>query len=220
MRSTTSNRMKITLASGGSAALLAASLFAGTPAMAASPAAAPQAADTQAAAELPTFDDTWTGTWQETSRQVVNHPVHGDLEIRTYFLDTPPVATAPQTGAVGYAVYQDGRAVGFAQDNGSGSLPMAPTAMFSTPEVHYANTNVDREGNIYFVSGTSVIYLTPTDDGYNSHQTLPGSTNKLFANAKSLTIDDQGIATIVATDANGTVNSSTMKGGVFETKAV
>lgn len=220
MRNTTSNRMKITLATGGSACLLAASLFAGAPAMAASPASAPQAADTQATAGLPTIDDTWTGTWQETSRQVVHHPVQGDLEIRTYFLDTPPVATAPQTGAVAYAVYQDGRAVGFAQDNETGDLPLGITPAFSIPEVNFADTNVDREGNVYFVSGTAVVYLTPTDTGYDSHQTLPGATNKIFANAKKLTIDDQGIATVVATDEAGTLKSYTMKGGVFEAKAV
>lgn len=216
MRNTTSNRMKITLASGGSACLLAASLFAGTPAMAASPAAAPQAADTQAAAELPTFDDTWTGTWQETSRQVVNHPVHGDLEIRTYFLAKPPVATAPQTGAVAYAVYQDGHAVGFAQDDGSESLPLSPTPQFSVPEVNYADTNVDREGNVYFVSGPSVVYLTPTDTGYDSHQSLPAGSNMLLTDAKSLTIDDQGVATVVAADIYGTVKTFVMKGGEFE----
>ncbi|WP_085528422.1 hypothetical protein [Kocuria massiliensis] len=215
MRTTKSHHFTSALAAGGGACLLAVTLAAGTPALAEGTDAPQASTQQEASPQLPTIEDTWSGTWNETTRQVVNHPKFGELEIRTYFLGTPPTDTSLAQGAVGYAVYQNGRAVGFSQDNGTSSVPLTDGQPDSVTAVNFADTNVDREGNVYFTSGASVVVLRPTDNGYTANQTLPNDVNQLFTDALELNINEDGVASIVAIDENGVAQKYTMKGGHF-----
>lgn len=201
---TRTNLTKTTLATGGTVALLAAAVLGGGSVLAqggghdaAQGQPVQQAAAAQASPQLPTIQETWTGSWQQEDVMTVTHPTLGQLEIRTYFQDLHP-GSAPSAGRVAYAVYQDGRPVGFAQGSGTQATPLLHGQTFPVPVVHEDDGRVsDAHGNVFLISGSDVVMLHPTDTGYDSQGTLPGGGNDALRNATELTIDWRGDASIV-----------------------
>ncbi|WP_129656865.1 hypothetical protein [Rothia halotolerans] len=182
----------------GAALALAIVPFAGGPALAGSPApeqsacgpAAPEAGNSQ----LPSIPDTWTGqgVWERTGTLEVDHPDFGPLEIRTYFHVTSAPGAAPTTGDGAYAVYQDGRAVGFASSEGAQAVGFGPEPLLPVPEIDLGDGgNVDIHGNVYLAGGGLTV-LTPTESGYDSRGTLPSADGSSpFATAQSVTADPE-----------------------------
>ncbi|MCP3424673.1 hypothetical protein NBM05_01145 [Rothia sp. AR01] len=171
--------------------------FAGSPAVAASapsPHCVSEAGGAPASPQLPGIPDTWTGqgVWNQTGSLQVDHPRLGPLEIRTYFQATSGPGSAPSTGDGAYAVYQDGRAVGFASSEGGQAVGFGPDQVQPVPEIDLPDGgNVDIHGNVYLV-GDGLTVLTPTESGYDSRGTLPSSDGSApFAQAQLVDADPE-----------------------------
>ncbi|MCC5672294.1 hypothetical protein [Kocuria rhizophila] len=130
---------------------------------------------------LPTVKDPCAGVCDETARVKVEHPAFGPMEIVAYTLTTVP-DTAPQGKRPSYAVYQDGHAVGYASSPEKttvvsfGPEPVIGDQMWGVNPKH----PVDKYGNVYFSDSMGVTVISPTERGYDSHGTLPGSEKPGF----------------------------------------
>lgn len=166
----------------------------------ASSSSAPQAAGS--AERLPTQQDPCAANpaCQETGRLEVQHPRFGPLQIVTYFEPTSPAGGVPVTGLGSYAIYQDGRAVGFKQAPGI-STGFGPNPTGARPVLRLqGGTNIDRWGNVFLV-GEGITVLTPTDLGYDSRGSMPGGDSP-FRFARMATIEADGSSRIIAPQVN------------------
>lgn len=149
--------------------------------------------------QMPTVPDTWSGAWKKTDGMMVVHPNFGPLEVRLYFQQTSAPGAAPTTGEVAYALYQEGRPVGFAASApGTQSLPPSfqGTLGMAEEDLPAGGVRVDNHGNVYFFSHGLTV-LTPTEHGYDSRGTLPNPTGEgLFANVSSVEFGAKGEPTI------------------------
>lgn len=135
--------------------------------------------DTHAARTLPEVTDPSAGTGEETGRVPVNHPLFGPLEVVTYFHVTSPEGAAPFQGRPSYAIYQNGRAVGYmSSPEGTKEVSFAPQKSLGGQVWDVATEHpVDKYGNVYLSYDGGVTVLTPTAKGLDSHGTMPGAEN-------------------------------------------
>lgn len=128
---------------------------------------------TSDAGALPAVEDPCAGQCMENGRIPVDHPKFGAMEVVAYFNQTSEDGAAPSTGNASYALYQDGTPVGYVGTEGEvvhfGTSPALPGQTWDLAN----GSNVDKYGNVYLSFDRGVTVLTPTDEGYNSHGSLP-----------------------------------------------
>ena len=147
---------------------------------------------------LPAAKDPCAGVCEETARVKVEHHAFGPMEIVVYTLTTVP-DTAPQGKRPSYAVHQDGHAVGYASSPEKtpvvsfGPEPVIGDQMWGVNPKH----PVDTYGNVYFSDSMGVTVISPTERGYDSHGTLPGSEKPGFPfQSAGASIDPAGEPTV------------------------
>ena len=173
---------------------------------------------------LPAVKDPCAGVCEETARVKVQHPTFGPMEIVSYTLTTVP-DTAPQGKRPSYAVYQNGQSVGYASSPEKttavsfGAEPMIGDQLW---EVDPKNP-VDKYGNVYFSDSMGVTVISPTEKGYDSHGTLPGSEKSQYPFEQAgVTIDAAGEPTVTqkVVGSDGVLTGETVQwtwnGSAFE----
>lgn len=147
---------------------------------------------------LPAVDDPCAGQCTETGRTPVEHPEFGAMEVVTYFTQTSGEGAAPSTGNASYALYQDGTPVGYVGTEGE-VVHFGPSPVLPGQTWELANgSNVDKYGNVFFSYEDGVTVLTPTDEGYDSHGSLPQPEDvKTPFDHAGLRIDETGEPTIL-----------------------
>ncbi len=168
-----------------------------------------------AGATLPEVTDPMAGTDSETSRIPVKHPKYGDLEIVTYLRVTSGGA-APSEGVPSYAVYQNGRAVGYvASPEGTKEVNFSDRKVLAGQTWEVGKDHpVDRYGNVYISYDSGVTVLTPTDKGYDSQGTMPPATDAKFPFSRAgLKLDAAGLPTVIqkVVDKDGTATGETVE---------
>lgn len=125
--------------------------------------------------QLPAVADPCAGQCDETARIAVKHPDFGPLEIVAYERITTP-DSAPQGKQGSYALYQNGEPVGYVAQTSGEVVSFGPKPVIGDQIWELANgSNVDKYGNVYLSYGDGVTVLTPTDKGYDSRGTMPGT---------------------------------------------
>lgn len=150
----------------------------------------------EAGTALPSVEDPCAGTCEETGRIEVEHGTWGPLTVVSYLGDVTTDA-APSSGIGSYALYQDGRPVGYAKASAR-TITFGPGPALGDPKTDWNlqnGSNVDRYGNVYLSGNGPVTVLTPVQDGYSSQGTLPGGEHEI--GHAHLSIDPSGEPTIV-----------------------
>ena len=171
-----------------------------TAAPTADPAATDNGEQSNGGEQLPAVADPCAGQCTETGRIPVEHPTFGAMEVVTYHEVTSPEGAAPSTGKASYALYQNGQPVGYVGTDADGtevSFGPSPALGGQTWELNNGS-NVDKYGNVYLSYGSGVTVLTPTDQGYDSHGTMPPvrGIEAPFVNS-DLKVDEDGEPTII-----------------------
>ncbi|WP_233438724.1 hypothetical protein [Kocuria varians] len=176
--------------------------------------ATPKPAESSAPQTLPEVKDPNAGTDAETSRISVDHPKFGKLEIVSYLTITSGGA-APSEGLPSYAVYQNGRPVGFVSSpEGTKEVNFSSGKALAGQTWEVAKDQpVDRFGNVYLSYDSGVTVLTPTDQGFDSHGTMPGVKDSQYPFSRAgLKIDGAGTPTVIqkVVDKDGTETGKTV----------
>ena len=182
----------------------------------ADPASTATGEQSDGAEQLPAVTDPCAGQCTETARIPVDHPKFGAMEVVTYHEVTSAPGAAPSTGEGSYALYQDGRPVGFVPSaDGVGVVTFGQEPKLPGQTWDLANgSNVDKHGNVFLSYGDGVTVLTPTEKGYDSNGSMPPAEGEKapFSNS-GLKIDANGEATIIQkkVDENGTDTGETVE---------
>lgn len=170
---------------------------ASSPAASQTEAAAASSAPASSAATTP-GGDAASSPAATTAPSAIGAAGSGSMEIVAYTLTTVP-DTAPQGKRSSYAVYQDGHAVGYASSPEKttvvsfGPEPVIGDQMWGVNPKH----PVDKYGNVYFSDSMGVTVISPTERGYDSHGTLPGSEKPGFPfQSAGASIDPAGEPTV------------------------
>ena len=146
--------------------------------------------------KLETIDDPCADECVKGGSIDVYHPVYGGMTVVPYWKKQSDDQESPR-GSAAYALYQKGKSVGYVEDTDR-QLLWFGTRPVGEPNLDTwnleNNSNVDKYGNVYLSYNGGVTVLTPTDQGYNSYESLPSEPNA-FENA-SLKIDPSGEPTL------------------------
>ncbi|WP_129358569.1 hypothetical protein [Rothia uropygioeca] len=158
--------------------------------------ASPSSGSTGQHRQLEVIDDPCASSCIKGGTIEVQHPAFGPMTVIPYWNKRADDNGSP-AGNAAYALYQHDKAVGYVED------PNQKLLWFGARPVDQANSdvwnlengsNVDKYGNVYLSYNGGVTVLTPTDQGYNSYDSMPSGTNP-FKNA-SLHIDPSGEPTM------------------------
>ena len=171
----------------------------------------PAASATATAPSLSAVADPCAGPCDKTAAIPVHHPVFGAMEIVSYERVVEP-GSVPADKQASYAVYQNGQAVGYVPPReGTTVVSFGPAPVLGAQEWDLrTNSTVDKYGNVYLTDGQGVTVLTPTDKGYDSHDTMPaqrGTSNHPF-NWADLVIHATGEPTVIQHVTNEQGNDS------------
>ncbi|WP_237221636.1 hypothetical protein [Rothia nasimurium] len=122
----------------------------------------------------------------------VNHATLGPVRLVSYYKYMTP-NVVPGAGYGYYAVFQNGRTIGFVQS------PEYVLAHFSMSGIFAPNIepkpqgwNIDRYGHIYMNGFGTLTIITQKDWGFDSQGTMPGASEGWHNNVTDMTIDSQG----------------------------
>lgn len=162
--------------------------------------------------QLRVIDDPCRDRCVEGGRVEVKHPKYGPMTVIPYW-DKREQDEGPPRGNASYALYQNGKAIGYVEDQKRDLMWFGVRpAENSAPETWKLENgpNVDKYGNVYLSYDGGVTVLTPTDQGYNSYGSMPSGVNP-FQGADlrispdgepTITVAEEGEKTVMHWDGN------------------
>ncbi|MGV3016758.1 hypothetical protein [Rothia sp. 88186D007BW] len=129
---------------------------------------------------------------KETGYIDVNHATLGPVRLVSYYKYMTPY-TVPGSGYGYYAVFQNGRTIGFVKSPGYALGSFSMSGVF-TPNMteRPQGWNIDRYGHIFMNSGGALTIITQKDWGFDSQGTMPGASEGWHNDVTNITIDSQG----------------------------
>lgn len=128
---------------------------------------------------------------EETDYVDVTHRTLGPVRVVSYY-KMMSEGYVPGAGYGYYAVFQNGRTIGFVKSpgyvNGFGMSGALTPNMSRLPQ----GWNVDRYGHIYMHGIASLTIITQTDWGFDSQGTMPGASEGWHNAVNKVYIDNEG----------------------------